>query len=247
LAYGLSILSYLILIICFHSHGYFTDTNFTNDYDKGSIMYINGQDQMIKEQIISRGIQDSWVIKAVSEVPRELFVPNELKSLAYEDSPLPIGYKQTISQPFIVAFMTESAGLDQNSRVLEIGTGCGYQAAILSKLCKEVYSIEVLKPLGEEAAIRLKKLGYKNIHLRIGDGYKGWPENSPFDAIIVTAAPEDVPQALIDQLKEGGRLIIPVGTFVQELIRITRIKDKIKKENLMPVRFVPMVKEPIVE
>ncbi|WPY01863.1 S-adenosylmethionine-dependent methyltransferase (plasmid) [Candidatus Trichorickettsia mobilis] len=210
-------------------------------------MYINGQDQMIKEQIISRGIQDSWVIKAVSEVPRELFVPNELKSLAYEDSPLPIGYKQTISQPFIVAFMTESAGLDQNSRVLEIGTGCGYQAAILSKLCKEVYSIEVLKPLGEEAAIRLKKLGYKNIHLRIGDGYKGWPENSPFDAIIVTAAPEDVPQALIDQLKEGGRLIIPVGTFVQELIRITRIKDKIKKENLMPVRFVPMVKEPIVE
>jgi protein-L-isoaspartate(D-aspartate) O-methyltransferase len=211
--------------------------------DKGSIMYIDGQDQMVQEQIISRGIQDSRVIKAISEVPRELFVPNELKSSAYEDSPLPIGYKQTISQPFIVAYMTESAQLDQTSRVLEIGTGCGYQAAILSKLCKEVYSIEVLKPLGEEAAVRLNKLGYKNIHLRIGDGYKGWPENSPFDAIIVTAAPEKVPQILINQLKEGGRLIIPIGMFVQELIRITRIKDKIKKENLMPVRFVPMVKE----
>jgi protein-L-isoaspartate(D-aspartate) O-methyltransferase len=211
--------------------------------NKGSIMYIDGQDQMVQEQIISRGIQDSRVIKAISEVPRELFVPNELKSSAYEDSPLPIGYKQTISQPFIVAYMTESAQLDQTSRVLEIGTGCGYQAAILSKLCKEVYSIEVLKPLGEEAAVRLNKLGYKNIHLRIGDGYKGWPENSPFDAIIVTAAPEKVPQILINQLKEGGRLIIPIGMFVQELIRITRIKDKIKKENLMPVRFVPMVKE----
>ena len=211
--------------------------------DKGSIMYLDGQDQMVQEQIISRGIQDSRVIKAISEVPRELFVPNELKSSAYEDSPLPIGYKQTISQPFIVAFMTEAAQLDQTSRVLEIGTGCGYQAAILSKLCKEVYSIEVLKPLGEEAKMRLNKLGYKNIHLRIGDGYKGWTENSPFDAIIVTAAPEEVPQTLINQLKEGGRLIIPIGRFVQELIRITRIKDKIKKENLMPVRFVPMVKE----
>jgi protein-L-isoaspartate(D-aspartate) O-methyltransferase len=211
--------------------------------DKGSIMYLDGQDQMVQEQIISRGIQDSRVIKAISEVPRELFVPNELKSSAYEDSPLPIGYKQTISQPFIVAFMTEAAQLDQTSRVLEIGTGCGYQAAILSKLCKEVYSIEVLKPLGEEAEMRLNKLGYKNIHLRIGDGYKGWTENSPFDAIIVTAAPEEVPQTLINQLKEGGRLIIPIGRFVQELIRITRIKDKIKKENLMPVRFVPMVKE----
>lgn len=209
---------------------------------KEVFMYVDGQDQMVKEQIISRGIQDPRIIKAVSEVHRELFVPNELKNRAYEDSPLPIGYKQTISQPFIVAFMTESAQLDQNSRVLEIGTGCGYQAAILSKLCKEVYSIEVLKPLGEEAAVRLKNLGYKNIHLHIGDGYKGWPEYSPYDAIIVTAAPEEVPQILINQLKEGGRLIIPIGTFVQELVRITRIKDEIKKEKLMPVRFVHMVK-----
>lgn len=213
------------------------------NYDKGYSMLLDGRDQMVKEQIIFRGIKDSRVIKAISEVPRELFVPKDLKRLAYQDSPLPIGNKQTISQPFIVAFMTESAQLDQNSKVLEIGTGCGYQAAILSKLCKAVYSIELLKSLGEEAAVRLNKLGYKNIHLLIGDGYQGWPENAPFDAIIVTAAPEEIPQIFINQLKEGGRLIIPIGTFAQKLVRITRLKNKIKKENLMSVRFVPMVKE----
>ena len=163
----------------------------------------------------------------------------------HPDSKFEMQFKQTISQPFIVASMTESAQLDQNSRVLEIGTGCGYQTAILSNLCDEVYSIELLKPLGEDAAMRLKKLGYKNIHLRIGDGYKGWSEAAPFDAIIVTASPEEVPQALIEQLKEGGRLIIPLGdSFSQELLRITRIKEGIKKESLLPVRFVPMVKAP---
>jgi protein-L-isoaspartate(D-aspartate) O-methyltransferase len=199
--------------------------------------------KMIQDQIMVRGIVNEKVLEAMSLADRKEFVSRELQKSAYNDSPLPIGYNQTISQPYIVAFMTEAAQLDKASRVLEIGTGSGYQAAILAELCKEVYTIEVVKSLGQSAKKKLEELGYKNIHVRIGDGYKGWSEEAPFDAIIVTAAPEEIPAILVKQLNERGRLIIPVGKFNQELMRITREKDGIKTEKLMPVRFVPMVKK----
>ncbi len=198
---------------------------------------------MVQEQIIARGIKDNKVIEAMLVVLREEFVPLEFKSLSYQDFPLSIGHGQTISQPYIVAFMTEAAKLTSDSKVLEIGTGSGYQAAILAHICKEVYSIELVEPLGNRAKNKLQELGYSNAQVRIGDGYKGWPEQAPFDAIIVTAAPEIVPNILINQLKEGGRLIIPVGKSTQELVRITKTKTGTKKERLIPVRFVPMVKE----
>jgi protein-L-isoaspartate(D-aspartate) O-methyltransferase len=197
--------------------------------------------QMLNEQIIARGVRDRSVIEAMSKVPRREFVPEKSKQRAYADSPLPIGYGQTISQPYIVAFMTEAAMLDKNSKVLEIGTGSGYQSAILAKLSKDVFTIEVIEPLGEQVKEVFKKLKYNNIHVRIGNGYEGWPEESPFDAIIVTAAPKDIPTKLTKQLKLGGRMIIPVGEYSQELLRITRTKEGLKSEKLMPVRFVPMV------
>lgn len=202
---------------------------------------INNQ-QMLNEQIIARGIKDRSVIEAMLKVPRREFVPDKSKQRAYVDSPLPIGYGQTISQPYIVAFMSEAAMLDKNSKVLEIGTGSGYQSAILAELAKDVFTIEVIEPLGELARETFKKLKYNNIHVRIGSGYEGWPEESPFDAIIVTAAPKDIPAKLTKQLKLGGRMIIPVGEYSQELLRITRTKDGLETEKLMPVRFVPMVK-----
>lgn len=182
----------------------------------------------------------------MNTVPRHLFIPENMREYAYEDRPLDIGHLQTISQPFIVAFMTEAVKLNPDAKVLEIGTGSGYQTAILSEICKEIYTIELIKELGEFAKKQFVRIGYTNIHTRIGDGYKGWPEAAPFDVIVVTAAPEQLPLTLIEQLKEGGRLIIPVGiSFSQELIRITRTKDGVKKESLLPVRFVPMVKEPM--
>ncbi len=204
----------------------------------------NTQQEMIKKQIIARGIINKKVLEAIGSVERKEFIARKLHHLAYTDSPLPIGHSQTISQPFIVAFMTEAAKLDKNSKVLEIGTGSGYQAAILAELANEVYTIEIVKPLSESAKNTLQKLEYSNIYFRTGDGYNGWPEEAPFDTIIVTAAPKEIPEILITQLKEGGRLIIPVGTVNQELFCIIRTKDGIKKEKLMPVRFVPMVKEP---
>jgi len=197
--------------------------------------------QMLNEQIIARGVKDRSVIEAMLKVPRREFVPEKSKQRAYADSPLPIGYGQTISQPYIVAFMTEAAMLDKNSKVLEIGTGSGYQSAILAKLSKDVFTIEVIEPLGEQVKEVFKKLKYNNIHVRIGNGYEGWPEEAPFDAIIVTAAPKDIPTKLPKQLKLGGRMIIPVGEYSQELLRITRTKEGLKTEKLMPVRFVPMV------
>ena len=198
--------------------------------------------RMIEEQIISRNITDKNVLKAMLSVDRKEFVPKELQSSAWNDSPLPIGYGQTISQPYIVALMTEAAELDATSKVLEIGTGSGYQTAILAEICKEVYTIEIVKELGDLAKKHLAELGYNNIHVKVGDGYKGWSEQGPFDAIIVTAAPDKLPTALVEQLKENGRLIIPVGELSQELLRVTRTKDGLKQESLLPVRFVPMVK-----
>jgi protein-L-isoaspartate(D-aspartate) O-methyltransferase len=201
------------------------------------------RERMVREQIMARGVRDPRVLEALREVPRHLFVPKEMQSLAYTDEPLPIGYGQTISQPYVVAFMSEALELKPQDRVLEIGTGSGYQAAVLAHLAREVYSIEIIEPLAKEAAQRLRQLGYANLHLRTGDGYRGWPEAAPFDAIIVTAAPEHVPPPLVEQLREGGRLVLPLGGAEQALIRIRRTRQGIRKETLLPVRFVPMIGE----
>ncbi|MDZ7340411.1 MAG: protein-L-isoaspartate(D-aspartate) O-methyltransferase [candidate division KSB1 bacterium] len=200
--------------------------------------------QMVQQQIAERGVRDTLVLNAMRKVPRHLFVPNYLMTQAYIDSPLPIGEGQTISQPYIVAFMTEALKLKGNERVLEIGTGSGYQAAILAEIAKEVYTIEIVPILGRRSSELLQKMGYKNIHVIIGDGYRGLVEKAPFDAIIVTAAPDHIPQPLVDQLKAGGRLIIPVGNLEQELILIEKKADgAVTKKSILPVRFVPMTGE----
>ena len=204
--------------------------------------YAEQRRQMIKWQIKGRGVTDERVLRAMMKVQRHLFVPRKFREEAYRDTPLPIGYGQTISQPYIVAYMTEAARLEPNDRVLEIGTGSGYQAAVLSEIVREVYTVEILKPLAESAAKRLKQLGYKNVNAKRGDGYKGWPEHAPFDAIIVTAAPPEIPEELIKQLKTGGKMVVPVGSFFQEIYLITRTKSGFEKKALMPVRFVPMIK-----
>ncbi|MBC8181306.1 protein-L-isoaspartate(D-aspartate) O-methyltransferase [candidate division KSB1 bacterium] len=197
--------------------------------------------EMVKRQIQWRGVKDSLVLKAMREVPRHKFVPPDLKDVAYLDRPLPIGERQTISQPYIVALMTEYLGLNGGEKVLEIGTGSGYQAAVLGEIAKEVYSIEIISSLGLTAKKKLKEMGYENIHVKIGDGYLGWPEKAPFDGVIVTAAPNHIPQPLIDQLKPGGKMIIPVGDYYQELILITKSETgKVIKKSVLPVVFVPM-------
>ncbi len=201
------------------------------------------RDRMVNQQIVRRGIQDPRVIEALRAVPRHLFVPREERSAAYDDHPLPIGHGQTISQPYVVALMTETIDPEPGDRVLEIGTGSGYQAAVLSLLVKDVYSIEIVESLGRAAEKRLDELGYENVHVRIGDGYQGWPEEAPFDAIVVTAAPPEIPQALVDQLAEGGRMVIPVGTDYQELVMLTKTGGQVTKRMLTTVRFVPMVKD----
>lgn len=203
---------------------------------------LKAKEWMVKTQIEARGIHNPLVLKALHTVPRHLFVPPELRNNAYEDRPLPIGYQQTISQPYIVAFMSEAINAQPTDRVLEIGTGCGYQAAILSRICHEVFTIEIVEPLAQQAQKTLTELGYSNIHTKIGDGYEGWPEAAPFDAIIVTAASPKIPPALINQLKMGGRLIMPVGEHLsnQSLIKITKTPNGLLEDHLMPVRFVPL-------
>jgi len=200
------------------------------------------RERMVEDQIERRGIKDQSVLKAMKEVKRHLFVPSRLQSSAYVDNPLPIGLGQTISQPYIVAYMSEAVRLKADDKVLEIGTGSGYQAAVLGEIVKEVYTIEILKPLAESAEKLLKELGYKNIFVKHGDGYKGWKEHAPFDAIVVTAAPENVPENLVEQLAVGGRMIVPVGSFYQELYLITKTERGVEKKAILPVRFVPMVK-----
>jgi protein-L-isoaspartate(D-aspartate) O-methyltransferase len=209
----------------------------------GEDKFWEGQrEEMVRDQLRSRGISDERVLTAMGTVPRHEFVPGAARARSYEDGPLPIGYGQTISQPYIVAFMSQALQISPSDRVLEIGTGSGYQAAVLSPLVKEVYTIEIVKPLAERAAATLKRLGFDNVKVKAGDGYQGWPEEAPFDAIIVTCAPEDVPPALLDQLREGGRMVIPVGPEgeVQELVLLEKSVGALKKVDLLPVRFVPM-------
>ena len=199
---------------------------------------------MIEDQIIKRGIEDQRVLDIMESVERHKFVPEKYVESAYKDGPLPIGYGQTISQPFIVAFMTENLKVDSSHKILEIGTGSGYQAAILSRLTNYVYTIEIVDELAKESSSRLKKLGFKNVSVRSGDGYKGWPEEAPFDRIMVTAAPEEIPDMLVEQLAEGGIMVIPVGKqFDIQYLWVIRkeIGGSIKKEKILPVRFVPMV------
>jgi len=201
------------------------------------------RERMVRDQIEARGVRDKKVLGALRRVERHRFVPEGVRAQAYEDHPLAIGQGQTISQPYIVAAMTEAARLRGGERVLEIGTGSGYQAAVLSLCAARVYTIEIVPELGRSAQKRLAALGYKNVEVRIGDGYQGWPDQAPFDAIVVTAAPEQVPRALIDQLAVGGRMVLPVGPDdAQELVRITRTAKGHQREKLMDVRFVPMVK-----
>jgi protein-L-isoaspartate(D-aspartate) O-methyltransferase len=198
--------------------------------------------RMVNDQLRKRDIRDERVLDVMSRVPRHLFVPEAHRADAYGDYPLPIGHGQTISQPYIVAFMTEALKMQPDHKVLEIGTGSGYQAAVLAELVREVYTIEIVGPLGESARKTLESLGYRNVHVRIGDGYRGWPEQSPFDRIMVTAAPAEVPPALVEQLAVGGLMAVPVGSVYQELRILRKSRDGLELLATMPVRFVPMVK-----
>jgi protein-L-isoaspartate(D-aspartate) O-methyltransferase len=200
--------------------------------------------RMVETQIVARGVRDPCVLTAMRGVQRHLFVDPAQRAQAYEDHPLPIAGNQTISQPYIVALMTELAEVTPNEKVLEIGTGSGYQSAVLSRCAREVYSIEIVPELARASGERLRRLGYGNVTVKEGDGYRGWSEHAPFDAIIVTAAPDRIPQPLLDQLAPGGRMVIPVGSFFQELKVLSKDKNgKISEKGILPVRFVPMTGE----
>lgn len=205
-------------------------------------LYAPQRAAMVADQIQGRGVVDARVLDAMRTVPRHLFVPSPLRSRAYDDRPLPIGNGQTISQPFIVAFMTEALGVSARHKVLEIGTGSGYQAAVLSRLAKEVYTIEIVPALARRAADTLKSLGYSNVRVREGDGYAGWPEHAPFDRIMVTAAPERIPPPLIEQLTPGGRMVIPVGGAEQWLTVVEKTPNGVVERRTIPVRFVPFTR-----
>jgi len=206
-------------------------------------VFAEARKAMVKTQIEPRGVKDKKVLKAMRAVPRHRFVPAGLVQRAYRDGPLPIGEGQTISQPYIVALMTELLGLKGGEKILEIGTGSGYQAAVLAEIVEHVYTIEIICSLAETADKRLKEMEYDNITVRCGDGYQGWEEHAPFDGVIVTAAPDHIPQPLVDQLKVGAKLVIPVGDVFQELMVITKTETGIQKMNAIPVRFVPMTGE----
>ena len=199
---------------------------------------------MVERQIEARGVKDTAVLRAMRQVPRHLFVPVSYAPQAYRDGPLALGHGQMISQPYIVAFMAEALRLRGEDRVLEVGTGSGYQTAVLAELARDVFSIEIVKPLAERAAAQLTKLGYTNVQVRTGDGYEGWPEHAPYDAILVSAAPDHIPQPLLDQLAVGGRMILPLGKkFSQDLMLIRRTHSGYERTPLLPVAFVPMTGE----
>ena len=215
-------------------------------YSQNTDSYENQRKIMVEDQIKRRGVKDVGVLKAVQKVEREKFVPEKYRDLAYSDNPLPIGHQQTISQPYIVAYMTEHLQVSKSHNVLEIGTGSGYQAAILAELAHHVFTIEIIPKLAESAEKVLMELAYENITVRTGDGYKGWPEEAPFDRIMVTAAPNEIPEKLVEQLAPNGRMILPVGgsIFAQYLWLVQKDKEGIvTKEKILAVRFVPMVKE----
>lgn len=199
------------------------------------------RERMVQTQIEARGVRDEKVLKAMREIPRHVFVPENMRAYAYQDEPLPIGEGQTISQPYIVAYMTEVLRLKGDERALEVGTGSGYQAAMLASIVKEVFTIDIVESLSLSAQKVLSSLGYKNIYFKIGDGTLGWKEHAPYDVIMVTAAPDTVPQALKDQLNIPGRMVIPVGSIFQELVLVIRERKKFKEKKLLPVRFVPLV------
>ena len=212
----------------------------TNSQKSNPADLIRLREKMIREQLEARDIKDPRVLASMAKVPRHEFVPGDLIESAYDDCALPLRMGQTISQPYIVGYMTQALELKGTERVLEVGTGSGYQAAVLAEIVPEVYTIEILAELGEQAASTLERLGYRNIHFRIGDGYAGWLEHAPYDRIIVTAAPEKVPQPLIDQLKIGGRMIIPIGKTDQELAVLDKDNNGVTRRSTIPVRFVPM-------
>jgi protein-L-isoaspartate(D-aspartate) O-methyltransferase len=221
----------LIAACGLHAESMMGESNGTDDKVK--------REQMVVHQMQRRDITSREVLDAMRAVPRHAFVPDNVKSEAYADWPLPIGEGQTISQPYIVAYMTQALAIKKGDKVLEIGTGSGYQAAVLAEMGAEVYSVEIVEPLGRRAADTLQRLGYK-VHVKIGDGYDGWPKKAPFDGIIVTAAPKKIPAPLVSQLKEGGHLVIPVGTFNQTLEVYTKTKGELVLQETLPVRFVPM-------
>lgn len=198
---------------------------------------------MVERQIRQRGITDARVLAALDEVPRHLFVPEAYRREAYEDKPLPLGWGQTIYQPYLVALTTSLLALDGDDTVLEIGTGSGYHTAVLSQLARRVYSIEIVEPIAKAARERLLRLGFDNVEVRIGDGYQGWAEHAPYDAIILTAAPPAIPKPLLQQLKVGGRMVAPVGEYFQDLLVITKTADGLEKRTVIPVRLVPMTGE----
>lgn len=211
----------------------------------GQDNYALARESMVKYQIEAQGIRDRATLDAMRKVPRHLFVPFDLASQAYRDMPLPIGYEQTISQPYMVAYMTETIRPHKGMKVLEIGTGSGYQAAVLAEIVDSVFTIEIVEPLGKRSATLLKTLGYLNVKVRVGDGFAGWPEHGPYDAIIVTAAAEKIPPPLAAQLKEGGIIVIPLGRpgSVQILVMATMVKGRLNQKNLLPVRFVPFTRD----
>ena len=202
------------------------------------------RDRMVDTQIRARDVQDAAVLRAMRRVPRHLFVPDDIRPYAYDDRPLPIGRGQTISQPYIVAYMTQALQLQTSHTVLEIGTGSGYQSAVLAELVSQVYSIEIVPDLAESARRALAQAGYRNVEVRAGNGYLGWPERAPFDRIIVTAAPPEIPQALVAQLAVGGIMVVPVGTSYQEIVIITKTPAGVTEKRTIEVRFVPMVSKP---
>jgi protein-L-isoaspartate(D-aspartate) O-methyltransferase len=203
--------------------------------------FASRRENMVENQISARGIKDEKVIQAMRKVERHLFVPDNLQAYAYDDEPLPIGDGQTISQPYIVAYMTDALELKGGERVLEIGTGSGYQTAVLAEIVREVFTVEIVNALSQKAQDLLHKLGYENIRFKVGDGTLGWKEHAPYDAVIVTAAPPSVPQSLQEQLGDQGRMVIPVGSGFQELVLVTRKDKNFRKKKLLPVRFVPMI------
>lgn len=207
----------------------------------GANDFVNEREQMIADQLIPRGIKDPQVLAAMRKVKRHLYVPAKIQSKAYRDGPLPIGHQQTISQPYIVAIMTQVLDPQSSDKVLEVGTGSGYQAAILGEIVAHVYTIEIVPALAKQSRQHLASMGYQNITVKQGDGYQGWTDHAPYDKIIVTAAPPFIPEELIKQLKVGGRMVLPVGKDYQELILLTKTADGVKKQTLFPVRFVPMV------